>query len=273
VDDASLTLSPALAADDPFTRKRWSGWLVFIIAFACIGAFVFVQLVLTVFILLHSPDVMQNGLFSPALHKKLTDPNYFITLLNAKNLWLLSVVSEGVLALGTLFLARIMLEEGSRALGFRGRPAPAQLATGFGVGLLLFVASTAVGAVMTKIFGPHPQPQAMALLKHHGIVDFLLDFTAVAMVAPIGEEVFFRGFIFTGLAQRMGPYLAMVISAFLFGAAHLEKWVFLPLFVVGVGLAWLYYRTRNLWVNIIAHGTVNAVSLVLAFTVPQLVKS
>lgn len=275
MEEAPPIASLASAADqNVFSGIRWSGWLILVIVVICVGVFVVAQVFLTVFIFLRdNPDIIRYGYLSPDLQKKLTDPNYIITFLNAKNLWLLSVVSESVLALGTIFLARLMLDASTLSLGFRGRPHSELIFVGMAVGVLLFLGSSIVGALQTHFYGPHPQPQALALIKHHGLFDFTLDFMSVAVAAPLAEEIFFRGFLFAGLVQRMTPWLAVVLSALCFGIAHAEKWSFLPIFVIGIGLAWIYYRTRNLWVNIIAHATVNSVSLVLAYTVPQLVKT
>ena len=70
----------------------------------------------------------------------------------------------------------------------------------------------------------------------------------------------------------MSPLLAMVISGAIFGIAHFEKWSFLPIFAIGFGLAWVYYNTRSLWVNIVSHATINSISLVAAYLFPQLIK-
>jgi len=260
-----------------FGGVRWNGWLILVISIICICVFIIVQVLLSVYLIFHDhPEIMQSivryGYMPPALRQQMADPGFMIALLNAKNLWLLSVVSEATLAAGTIFLARILLDATPRTLGFRGRPSAGELFAAVSVGLLLFVASSVIGALITHFFGSHPQPQALALIKHHGLFDFTLDFMSVAIAAPIAEEIFFRGLLFASLAQRLTPWLAMVISAIFFGVAHLEKWSFLPILAIGIGLAWLYYQTRNLWLNIVAHATVNTVSLILAYTVPQLVK-
>jgi len=65
---------------------------------------------------------------------------------------------------------------------------------------------------------------------------------------------------------------AALVSAAIFGAAHLDIWNFVPLFTIGVGLAYLYRYTGTLWSNVIAHSTVNTISLVVAYLYPQLVK-
>ncbi len=267
--------APTTVVEDesPFTT-RWNGWLVSIIAVLSIVTFVVIQIIITAVIMFRSlPGLAQFPFISPETQRQLTDPNFFIGLLNAKNLWLLSVLSEGALFLTTVGLLRGMLGAGLRALGFRRGLDRSEFASGVAMGIVLFFASAVIGAVLTKIFGPHPQPQAQALLKHHGAWDFALDFMSVSVAAPLAEETFFRGLIFTSLAQRLPVGWAAVLSAAAFGLAHLERWSFLSIFAIGLGLAYLYYRTRNLWVNIVAHAVVNGISLVLAFTVPQLVNS
>lgn len=272
--DATETLVPAISERPAFWGPRWNGWAITGLAIICIAGFVMVQTVVFVIVFFGAhPEVIKYGYVPAALAQQLKDPAFVTDLLTAKNLWFLSVLSEGVLALLTVWLARVAFRANWRSLGLGPTPKTNWPALGVSVGVLLFFASAIVDALLTKLFGPHPQPQALALIKHHGAFDFVLDFMSVSMAAPFAEEIFFRGFVFAGLAQRMSPQLAVVLSALLFGLAHLERWSFLPIFVIGTGLAWLYYRTQSLWVNIVAHATVNTVSLILAYTMPQLVNS
>ena len=86
-------------------------------------------------------------------------------------------------------------------------------------------------------------------------------FQALAVVTPVVEEVFFRGFVFAGLAPRLGVVQAMVVSSVVFSVFHLDVGVFIPIFVTGLLLAWLYHRTGSLWPGVLAHGGQNALAL------------
>ncbi len=89
----------------------------------------------------------------------------------------------------------------------------------------------------------------------------LLTFQALALMTPIAEEVFFRGFIFSGLLRRFGPWWAIIASALVFSAFHLAWGVVIPIFVTGLLLAWLYWRTGSLWAAIAAHAGQNALAV------------
>jgi membrane protease YdiL (CAAX protease family) len=88
----------------------------------------------------------------------------------------------------------------------------------------------------------------------------------VIAVAPVSEELFFRGFLFGGLRGRMGFWAAALISGVFFGSIHLlggSIEVIPPLAFFGVALAWLYERTGSLGPPILMHAFQNAI----AFTV------
>jgi membrane protease YdiL (CAAX protease family) len=89
----------------------------------------------------------------------------------------------------------------------------------------------------------------------------LLLFIVVAVVAPIVEEIFFRGLILRALQRRMSTGWAIVVSAALFGAAHLEPLQFPALFVFGLVAAILATRTGRLGPGIWAHVAFNAVAV------------
>jgi membrane protease YdiL (CAAX protease family) len=89
----------------------------------------------------------------------------------------------------------------------------------------------------------------------------LLLFIVVAVVAPIVEEIFFRGLILRSLQRRMSTGWAIVVSAALFGAAHLQPLQFPALFVFGLVAAILATRTGRLGPGIWAHVAFNAVAV------------
>ena len=82
---------------------------------------------------------------------------------------------------------------------------------------------------------------------------------AVIVAAPLTEEVFYRGLIFGGL-QRWGFWPAAVISGAVFSGVHLDTGSFIPFFLIGVLLAWLFWRSGSLWESIVLHVLFNAVS-------------
>jgi uncharacterized protein len=84
-----------------------------------------------------------------------------------------------------------------------------------------------------------------------------------SIVAPICEEVFFRGLVFPGLQQKMPLILAILLSAILFGAAHLDLASFPILFIIGLALAFLRWRTNSLWPCILLHLVNNSFGAVL----------
>ncbi len=89
----------------------------------------------------------------------------------------------------------------------------------------------------------------------------LATYEALALWTPITEEIFFRGFVFAGLAPRLGVPRAIVVSALVFSAFHLSLGVLVPIFITGVLLAWLYHRTGSLWPGIAAHAGQNALAV------------
>ena len=96
--------------------------------------------------------------------------------------------------------------------------------------------------------------------RAHG-AGILLLFLVVAVLAPIAEEIFFRGLVLRSLERRLGTSWAIVGSAALFGAAHLEPLQFPALFVFGLVAAVLATRTGRLGPGIWAHTAFNALAV------------
>ena len=77
------------------------------------------------------------------------------------------------------------------------------------------------------------------------------------VIAPVTEEVLFRGILYPFVKQRGYPKAALLGSAILFGALHLNLMTFVPLTFLGLILAWLYDTTDNLAAPIFAHSLFN----------------
>jgi membrane protease YdiL (CAAX protease family) len=88
-------------------------------------------------------------------------------------------------------------------------------------------------------------------------------------VAPFCEEIFFRGFVFAGLLHRMPVGWAIVLSALLFAIAHLDPGSFAVLFIIGLALAVLRWRTGSLWPGIVLHAINNGIGALAIILVMQ----
>lgn len=122
-----------------------------------------------------------------------------------------------------------------------------------------------------------PPPQHPVLLAIQGETSSplglaLLVFGAV-VVAPIGEELVFRGALLDSLHRQTGlAWYAIVASAVLFGMVHLaQPQTIVPLTTMGVVLGYLRARTRRLWPCILAHALFNARTMTLAILAPELI--
>ena len=89
----------------------------------------------------------------------------------------------------------------------------------------------------------------------------ILTFQALALVTPLTEELFFRGFVLRGLMSGLGAGWAIVSSAAIFSIFHWDIGVLVPVFVTGLLLGWLYHRTGSLWPGVLVHGAQNALAL------------
>lgn len=88
----------------------------------------------------------------------------------------------------------------------------------------------------------------------------------VVLAGPFAEEVFFRGFIQSGLVRRWGPVTGLLLSAAIFSIAHASVAILVPIFVAGLLIGWLYFRTGSLWSCVWIHGAQNGVAFFVALT-------
>lgn len=95
----------------------------------------------------------------------------------------------------------------------------------------------------------------MEFAGKNGVFSFL----TIVIVAPILEELIFRGIILGGLLKKHSPLTAIIVSSILFGLIHLNPWQFISAMMIGVFSGWIYYKTGKLSYSIIIHMVNNAV--------------
>jgi membrane protease YdiL (CAAX protease family) len=133
-------------------------------------------------------------------------------------------------------------------------------------GLIIFVLSVVIAWAMQRLGVEQTQVAQFRGIQGVGPAQFLGLWLLFAVVAPICEEAFFRGYVFGALRGRYGRPVAYVGSALLFALVHLNLPAILPILVMALALAFLYDRTGSIVPGIVAHGLNNAVALVLVYS-------
>jgi membrane protease YdiL (CAAX protease family) len=140
--------------------------------------------------------------------------------------------------------------------------------------IVLVQAITAMVMLVAAFFGHVPPPVGhdllAALIETDSRVTALVILAAALALAPLFEEVIYRGLVQSALLEHFGieaRWLVILTSALLFGAVHAgpAAWHVLPgLVVLGVLLGWLYERTGSLLAPVLVHFGFNLVNVALA---------
>lgn len=129
---------------------------------------------------------------------------------------------------------------------------------------LMFLLKAGSERILEKLHWTLVDQRAVELIvsSKSPVMSAYLIFFAV-ILAPLGEEFFFRGLLFS-TAKRYGfRGLGYVGVSFLFALIHVNAPTFLPLFLLALTLTWLYETTEGLLAPVIAHSLFNAANLVL----------
>lgn len=139
---------------------------------------------------------------------------------------------------------------------------------GLASSLILFVTTMAASLAIFMYFPIDTDPQlvndifGLAISPKEKIIIFI----AAVIIAPLTEEVYFRGFLYRALRNRYSQGMAISISSVIFSALHFDFYRFVPLFIAGVILNHIYDRYQNIILPIIAHGVWNAIMILTLFS-------
>ena len=103
------------------------------------------------------------------------------------------------------------------------------------------------------------------LTKFNSGARFAVGVLVVALVPAVAEELVFRGVIQKNLVRWFSPHVGVWLGAALFSAIHFQFFGFVPRFVLGLVLGYLYLWSGNILVSMAAHFTQNAVQLLILY--------
>jgi membrane protease YdiL (CAAX protease family) len=181
------------------------------------------------------------------------------------------------IALGTLLLAlpavfALLLRpelwpavRGARRVG--GRAAGLSLL----LGAAFWLASAGLMEVQSLV-APPPAAYLDAFRALHralapaGPLDALVSLLVIAVLPGVCEELVIRGVLLPSLARRLpgAAWLAVMASALLFAAIHLDPYRFLFTLALGLALGFLRLATRSLWPPVVAHASLNSLTFAVA---------
>jgi membrane protease YdiL (CAAX protease family) len=210
---------------------------------ACLAVAALVSVVLTIPFAASQPQSSAGGALTPGLLvlSVVTLDGALVTVVY------LRIVRPGVLSW--------------RQLGLTTSDASERFIQGVGVGVFV-IAGDAVIEGALRLVGVHQtQSQEFAGIQGASVAQFVGVLIAAAVIAPICEEIFFRGYAFSAMRKTYGIAVAAAISSVLFAVAHFNVQAFAPLVFVGVSFAVVKWRTSSLVPSMIAHGMNNALAL------------
>ena len=139
------------------------------------------------------------------------------------------------------------------------------LSGGLKFGPLIFILVVLSGAIieMIKPFEGEMQPFAQLVIKADSFSELFVLFLLGVFIAPLAEEIYFRGLLFPVIKGHLGLAGGIIVSGLIFGVMHFDLLRFLPLALGGMALAYLYHKTNSLYATITAHGVWNGIMLFL----------
>lgn len=138
--------------------------------------------------------------------------------------------------------------------------------------VVYFIGSSLLVYAATQLFSGFDvdQVQEIGFERLSGYAEYTLAFVTLIIVAPVAEEVLFRGFLYGRLRRRMPVWVAMFITSALFGFVHLQWNVGLDVFALSLVLCSLREITGGIWSGILLHMLKNSVAFFIIFISPML---
>ena len=184
---------------------------------------------------------------------------------NDVNLLFIHEILQCALIAGGVMLFLHLRQKNMQSIGWK-EPEDAQdyiRAVIFGVVTCSFM--LVVSGVLTQIFPQWASTQNVVetTLQVDTRWGLLVSFLSVGVMAPLCEELLFRGYLYHAVRVKFGKWASVIITSFLFAIVHGQWFQMVPLFMAGVFLNWFYLRSESLIATVLMHSAWNTFSLFL----------
>ncbi len=144
-----------------------------------------------------------------------------------------------------------------------------KLTTMFSIGLIIL--SDEFDRLI-QVFIPSPNyiVDLNNLLQPESVFGYILLIIAIAIIAPIGEELLFRGFLQQFLEQHWKDITrAILITSLFFSIIHMNPYWFIQIYILGIMLGFLSWKTNSIFPPLILHALNNGTALLFSFIDPE----
>lgn len=185
--------------------------------------------------------------------------------------FLLAALSVEITLIAATYLRLIRSGQTSwRGLGFAPSRLLPDIGRGIAYGLGAFIVSALIQAGLDAAGVRQTQLKDFTWVRELDLSGFFLVLIVGALGAPLAEELYFRGYVFASYLRDKGPLAAYLFSGAVFASLHLNKEALLPIFVLGMMLAWMYRRSNSVVPPIVAHALNNGVAFLIFYFGPSL---
>ena len=130
------------------------------------------------------------------------------------------------------------------------------------VNIAVYIGKLLSTVEIEKLIQQEAQEQLKSLPTGFSDPIMMLAAFVLLILVPVSEEMLFRGIAYVALRDRLGKVRGLLLSAALFASLHGLVFHFIPLFLLGIGLGYLYERTRSLIPCIVVHLLINVVAMI-----------
>lgn len=130
--------------------------------------------------------------------------------------------------------------------------------------IILIVFSIVLVIAMSFLGIGTENSKTASLQSQMNLLNFAIGFVSAAIISPIYEEIFYRGFLYRFFSSRYGVLSGMMISSIIFTVVHIPTFNTLPVnFASGLIFSWVYQKTGSVIPSILIHGIFNGIAVIL----------
>ncbi|MGA1821341.1 MAG: lysostaphin resistance A-like protein [Thermoplasmatota archaeon] len=131
-------------------------------------------------------------------------------------------------------------------------------------GMAVLIPLILILSLLINLLAPvETQTSSSIIAAPDNLLDMIFLFIGLVLIAPLVEEIFFRGTLYAVIDRNLGVYPAILITSVVFSIMHFDPVQALPLFLLGILMGWLRSRSDSIIPSLVVHSANNLLALVL----------